>query len=106
MSESSPLRRQIKEVVIESLSLEGTTPEMIADDANLFGDEGLGLDSVDALELMVVFEKRFGIAIDFEELDPEAFSTVAGMEEMILELSPEAASKVASKPGLQTAGST
>ena len=57
--------------------------EMIGDDTPLFGEpdsDGLGLDSVDALELMLVFEKDFGISIDTEEIDPEAFGTVATLE--------------------------
>lgn len=80
------LRLEIKQVLIESLALEGTTPEMIDDDAPLFGDEGLGLDSVDALELMVVFEKDFGIEVDIDQVGPEAFATVANMEKLIRDL--------------------
>ena len=82
MTEES-IRTRIKEVIIESLGLEGMSPGDIEDDSPLFGDEGLGLDSVDALELMVVFEKDFGVSIDAEEVDPEAFATVASLEEFI-----------------------
>jgi acyl carrier protein len=82
MTEES-IRTRIKEVIIESLGLEGMTPADIEDDAPLFGDEGLGLDSVDALELMVVFEKDFGLSIDAEEVDPEAFATVTSLESFI-----------------------
>ena len=82
MTEES-IRTRIKEVIIESLGLEGMSPDDIEDDAPLFGDEGLGLDSVDALELMVVFEKDFGVSIDAEEVDPEAFATVVSLEEFI-----------------------
>ncbi|HVS65593.1 MAG TPA: phosphopantetheine-binding protein [Thermoanaerobaculia bacterium] len=79
------IRERIKAVIIESLGLEGMTPEMIEDDAPLFGD-GLGLDSVDALELMVVLEKDFGVQIDNQEIDPEAFASVASLERFIREL--------------------
>jgi acyl carrier protein len=79
-------RLEIKRVIIESLGLEGLTPEMIEDDAPLFGEQGLGLDSVDALELLVVFEKQFGISIETEGIDPEAFATVAKLEEFVMGL--------------------
>ncbi len=79
------VKERIKEVIIESLGLEGMTPEMIGDDDALFGD-GLGLDSVDALELMVVLEKDFGIQIDDQELDPEVFASVNSLEKFIREL--------------------
>ncbi|MNO03010.1 acyl carrier protein [compost metagenome] len=52
-------------LVIESLGLEDMTPADIASDAQLFGD-GLGLDSVDALELGLAVQKRYGITIDPE----------------------------------------
>jgi acyl carrier protein len=79
------IRERIKVVIIESLGLEGMTPDMIEDDAPLFGD-GLGLDSVDALELMVVLEKDFGVQIDNQEIDPDAFASVASLERFIREL--------------------
>jgi acyl carrier protein len=79
------MRARIKTVIIESLGLEGMTPEMIEDEAPLFGD-GLGLDSVDALELMVVLEKDFGVQIDNQEIDPEAFASVASLERFVRQL--------------------
>jgi acyl carrier protein len=61
---------------------------MIADDAPLFGPPdaegaGLGLDSIDALELLVVFEKDFGVSVETEEIDLEAFSCVASLEAFV-----------------------
>lgn len=87
MAEEASLRTEIKRVIIDSLGLEGMTPDSIADDTPLFGDEGLGLDSVDALELMVVFEKSFGVSIDTEDVEPESFATVATLESFIRGLS-------------------
>jgi acyl carrier protein len=84
MSAAKPDREAIKRVIIESLGLEGMTPADIEDDQQLFGEEGLGLDSIDALELIVVFEKDYGIVIDSEDVDPEAFASVAKLEEFIL----------------------
>lgn len=79
------IRERIKTVIIESLGLEGMTTDEIGDDMPLFGEEGLGLDSVDALELMVVLEKDFGVQIDSEEVDPEVFATVSSLERFIRE---------------------
>ena len=59
MLDDAALRLRLKRLIVESLHLEGLTPETIADDAPLFG-EGLGLDSVDALELMVALEQEYG----------------------------------------------
>ena len=53
---------ELKEKIIEALNLEEMTPEEIEDDAPLFG-EGLGLDSIDALELIVLLEKNYGIKL-------------------------------------------
>ncbi|MBU2515181.1 acyl carrier protein [bacterium] len=57
---------KLKVQIIEELSLEDLTPEDIQDDEPLFG-EGLGLDSIDALSLVVVLDREYGIQID----DPE-----------------------------------
>jgi acyl carrier protein len=73
---------RIKRLIVESLHLEGMKPEMIEDDAPLFG-EGLGLDSVDALELVVALEKEFGIKIKSQEIGREVFSSVATLSQFI-----------------------
>lgn len=59
------LEQEIKVLVIDALGLEDTHPDDISRDITLFGD-GLGLDSVDALELGLALQKRYGIAIDSE----------------------------------------
>jgi len=64
-------------------------PDEIGDDMPLFGEEGLGLDSVDALELMVVLEKDFGVKLDTETMDPEVFATVASLEAYLAESTAE-----------------
>jgi acyl carrier protein len=66
---------ELKARIIESLRLENITPDQIDDDAPLFG-AGLGLDSIDALELVVMLENHYGIVIkDIEEGRP-AFASV------------------------------
>ena len=73
---------RIKRLIVTSLNLDGMKPEMIEDDAPLFG-EGLGLDSVDALELVVALEKEFGIKIKSQEIGREVFSSVASLSQFI-----------------------
>ena len=82
MSEAAATPDRIKRLIVESLHLEGMNPEMIQNEEPLFG-EGLGLDSVDALELVVALEKEFGIKIRSQELGREVFSSVATLSRFI-----------------------
>ena len=77
------LKQQIKEVIISSLQLEDIKPENIVDDAPLF-NEGLGLDSIDALELGVALKKKFGVKFSAEsEETNKIFSCVNALAEYI-----------------------
>ena len=69
---------ELKQLIIEALNLEGMQPDEIADDMPLFG-EGLGLDSVDALELVVAMEKHYDMKIKSDEIQPEAFRDVRSL---------------------------
>ena len=80
--EVNELRGQLKTLIIESLNLQGMTPDMIADETPLFG-EGMGLDSVDALELAVAVEKKFGIRIADEAAAREAFASIASLSAFV-----------------------
>jgi acyl carrier protein len=64
----SDLQTEIKTLIIEALGLEDISPDDIGADQTLFG-EGLGLDSVDALELGLAVQKRFAIKIDADAKD-------------------------------------
>lgn len=64
----SDLHQDIKQLIIDALGLEDITPADIGNDQTLFG-EGLGLDSVDALELGLAIQKRYGIKIDADAKD-------------------------------------
>ena len=62
--ETEQLKQQLKKQIIEFLNLTSLTPEQIKDNQPLFGDgEGLGLDSIDSLELIVLLNREFGIVI-------------------------------------------
>ncbi len=74
MADDKALKGQIKDLIIRRLRLE-ISPNDIDDNAALFGD-GLGLDSIDALELVVGLEQEFGISIPDEDVGREAFASV------------------------------
>ena len=78
------LKRQVKEMIIQRLKLEGMTPEEIDDQAPLFG-EGLGLDSIDALELVLGVEQSFGVKIEDEAAGLKAFRSVDALTDFIAE---------------------
>jgi acyl carrier protein len=76
------LKKEIKEMIVEVLSLDDVVPDEIEDDAPLFV-EGLGLDSIDALELSLAVEKRYGIKIRNEELGQKVLYSVDTLAEHI-----------------------
>lgn len=60
----SDLNQELKAFVIETMNLEDITAADIGDDTPLFADEGLGLDSIDALELVLALKKTYGIVLE------------------------------------------
>ncbi len=77
------LELEVKNVIIESLQLEDVTPDDIDTDAPLFVD-GLGLDSIDALELGVALQKRYGIVLSADsEESRRHFSSVRALTALI-----------------------
>lgn len=77
------LKQEIKELIISSLELEDVKPENIKDDAPIFGT-GLGLDSIDALELGVTIKKKFGVKLSAENEDSKKhFASVNALAEFI-----------------------
>ena len=77
------LKQEIKELIISSLELEDVKPEDINDEAPIFG-KGLGLDSIDALELGVATKKKFGVKLSAESEDSKKhFASVNALAEFI-----------------------
>ena len=74
--------QELKARIIEALQLQDVSPDQIDDDAPLFGT-GLGLDSIDALELVVMLEEKYGILIRDSEVARSAFKSVRTLAEFI-----------------------
>lgn len=89
MSDQTELRRKLKELLIERLNFEDMVAEDIGDDDPLFGG-GLGLDSIDALEIVVMLESEFGIRIRNESAARENFRSIASLAEFIQQRAVEA----------------
>jgi acyl carrier protein len=75
---------KVKQMIIDSLRIDGMSPEEIETDAPLFG-EGLGLDSIDALQLVVAMEKEFGVVVPDAATGSTVFASVRSMAGYIAE---------------------
>jgi acyl carrier protein len=78
----SALKEELKQHIVQALNLQDITPADIADDAPLFGD-GLGLDSIDALELIVLLDKHYKIKLSDPEKGKSVFHSINSMAEYI-----------------------
>jgi acyl carrier protein len=83
--EKQDLKKKVKDLIVRRLKLE-IDPATIEDAAPLFG-EGLGLDSIDALELVLGLEQEFGIKVADEEVGVKAFASVDALADFIQEKS-------------------
>lgn len=81
---SEELVEQVKQLIIDALRIEGMSPADIDSDAPLFG-EGLGLDSIDALQLVVAMEKSFGVVVPDAATGTKVFQSVRTMADYIAE---------------------
>ena len=78
------IRDKLKELLVEHLSLEDVTPEEIKDDEILFG-EGLGLDSLDAVEIVVLLQRNFGLEVKDMEKGREIFYSIDTLARYVYE---------------------
>ena len=83
MTSKAELRGKIKEMLVAKLRLR-MKPEEIGDDQPLFG-EGLGLDSIDVLEIVAGLEKEFGVTVASQQEGERALRTVASIADFVLE---------------------
>jgi len=83
MSNDDDLKDTIKSIMVENLMLK-TPKEEIPDNLPLFGPDGLGLDSIDALELVVCLEKNFGVSVPNSDVARSALATVDSIHDYVL----------------------
>jgi acyl carrier protein len=76
------IRKELKELLVVNLALDDITPEEIEDDGILFG-EGLGLDSLDAVEIVVLIQRNYGLEIIDEEQAREIFQSVSTLSQWV-----------------------
>ncbi len=76
------LKQELKEALIQSLNLEDVTVEDIIDSDPLFGD-GLGLDSIDALEIILILERNYGIRLTKPEEAKEIFYSIDTLSDYV-----------------------
>ena len=76
---------KLRKEIIDQLQLEDITPEEVDPEAPLFGEGGLGLDSIDVLELVVLLDKNYGIKIRASKEGPKIFYSVKSIAEYILD---------------------
>jgi len=82
------VRAQLKELLVSHLALEDIKPEEIGDDEPIFGDQGLGLDSLDAVEIVVLLQRNYGLNIKETEKGTEIFRSINALANYIVENSP------------------
>ncbi|HVZ99875.1 MAG TPA: phosphopantetheine-binding protein [Caulobacterales bacterium] len=87
----TPSEAELKALIIDVLNLEDVTPEEISSDEDLFGNSGLALDSIDALEIGVGLQKRYGLKIDPEEKNlAEHFRNIRSLAAFVAQRSQKA----------------
>ncbi len=87
---SKELKGRIRRLIVDRLKLE-MDPESIDESAPLFSEDGLGLDSIDALELVLGIEQELGVRIDDEEVGAQALSSVESLAEFVQSRAAESA---------------
>jgi acyl carrier protein len=78
------VKDQLKRLLVENLSLEDLKPQDIADDANLFGEDGVGLDSLDGVEVVVVLHRHFGLDVKAMQKGRDVFRSINTLAPYVL----------------------
>ena len=81
--QQSDLKREIKELLVSELNLSGRDPSTIDDEAPLFGDGGLGLDSLDALQIAMLVEEKFDVRVPEGDEARPIFRSVSSLSDFI-----------------------
>jgi acyl carrier protein len=77
------IKQKLKQIIIEDLALDDISVEDIEDESPIFGDTGLGLDSLDAVELVVVIQKHFGVQIKDMAKGREVFQSISTLANFV-----------------------
>jgi acyl carrier protein len=86
---SDPLHARLKALIVETLKLDDLRPEDIPEDEPLFGSPRFGLDSIDALELVLKIEKEFGVKIGSSEESRQALGSISTLAAFIRARQPQ-----------------
>jgi acyl carrier protein len=78
------IRQRLKELLVENLNLQDVTVEQISDDSPLFGGD-IGLDSLDAVEIVVILQRHFGVEIKDMDIGRRVFQSIRVLAEYIYE---------------------
>jgi len=84
MESDSELRARIRGAVLQGLLMTDIKPEEIEDEAPLFGEEGLGFDSVDALEVAFIIEDTFGVRLPEGESERAVFTSIRTLGDYVI----------------------
>jgi acyl carrier protein len=78
------IKEELKRLVVENLSLEDLKPEQIKDDMDLFGGDGVGLDSLDGVEVVVLLHRRYGLEVKAMQKDRAIFRSINTLAPYVL----------------------
>jgi acyl carrier protein len=78
------IKQELKQLFVENLSLEELKPEDIRDDMNLFGDGGVGLDSLDGVEIVVLLRRQYGLDVKAMQKGRDIFQSINTLAPYVL----------------------